>query len=154
MDDNYKSSGQTYDQKTYGHYFGLTPSFLVETKYNNLRPYAKFGFIVALPGATGEQSTSAGTNKAEYSGGIALGYVGAAGLKFGTDKLQFFAELGLTSLSWAPSKVKYTDGSSGQSKEYDLKDETPPSSSTNSARLQQMVPFSNIALNVGVKLEF
>lgn len=153
MDGNHKSSGHTYDQKIYGHYFGLTPSLLVETKYNNLRPYAKFGFIVALPGATGEQSTYAGTDKAEYSGAIALGYVGAAGLNFGTDKFQFFAELGLTSLSWAPSKVKYTDGLSGQSKEYDLKDEDPsPTSNPTSDRLSQMIPFSNIALNVGVKL--
>ncbi|MCK9209706.1 MAG: hypothetical protein M0P61_02595 [Ignavibacteriaceae bacterium] len=154
MDGNYKSSGRTYDQKVYGNYLGIAPSVIVQTKADNVRPYAKFGFVLALPGATEEQSTYSGTQKGEYSGGMALGYTGAAGLNLGTDRMQLFIELALTSLSWAPAKVKYSDAS-GHSIEYDLKDEDPaPSSNPTSVRLSQTIPFSNIALNVGIKVGF
>ena len=143
----------TYDTKVYGSYFGINPSVVVSTKISSIAPYAKFGFILAFPSATMENSEPGFATKYEMSGGMAFGYTGAVGVKFGADKLQFFAELGLTSLSWAPTKVKYTSPSG--STEVDLKDEDPaytPGTTITSQRLSQMIPFSNIGLNVGVRL--
>jgi hypothetical protein len=142
----------TYDNKVYGSYFGINPSVVISAKISSLVPYAKFGVILAFPSATWEETFPTFTDKEEFSGGLAFGYTGAVGVKFGADRLQFFAELGLTSLSWAPTKVKYT--SQNGSTEVDLKDETPaPTSGTiTSQRLSAMIPFSNIGLNVGVRL--
>jgi hypothetical protein len=142
----------TYDNKVYGSYFGINPAVVLSAKIGSVAPYAKFGFILAFPSATWEETYPSYTDKAEYSGGMAFGYTGAVGVKFGADKLQFFAELGLTSLSWAPTKVKYS--SQNSSTEVDLKDETPAytSGTVTSERLSQMIPFSNIGLNVGARL--
>jgi hypothetical protein len=143
----------TYDTKNYGSYFGINPSVVLSTKISSIAPYAKFGFILAFPSATREENETGNATKYEFSGGIAFGYTGAVGVKFGADKVQFFAELGLTSLSWAPTKLKYTTPRG--STEIDLKDETPastPGTTTTSMILPQMMPFSNIGLNVGARL--
>lgn len=102
-----------------GNMVGITPSMVIESGYEKINPYSRFGFLLAFPTFTTEytkefiNSSNADPsfeNQDEiwkYYKGISLGFNSSFGVSFKlTDKINIFSELNIVVLSYAPKKGK------------------------------------------------
>lgn len=91
----------------------------------------------------------------EFTGGSAVGFSGAfGGRKDLSDKVSLYGELALTSLMHKPNKqiVTSSDPSGTQEVTYNIVETTGPNSSPLDIRTFA-IPYSSIALNIGLKFK-
>jgi len=159
--------------------FRFSPVLKINTEGKN-KLYLKTGLIVAV----GEKITVSTDQAAsitypyyfeskntteEFTGGIAIGFTGGAGIEFSLrQNVSLFSELSFIAESWAPSHSKITRYIiNGQDqlpmmtisdKETEYVNEIALNSSNNSSepkkQFKAYFPMSSIALNIGIKFSF
>jgi hypothetical protein len=175
------SGDYTTDYKVSGMMLQVVPAIVITPGLEKLNPYARLGMIVGiLPSITDKTNSTAtysgetlkvthtGDAKIKLSGGVAFGFTAAGGVAFNlSEKLDFFAEIVFNGITYAPSKGKYkewtVDGDDQLAKadtrdkewtfekKYDA-DETIPTTSPDKYP-KMSVNFSNVELNIGIKLK-
>lgn len=170
-----ESGNRTGNDQFSGNTFYLNPSLIVRAGgESKIKPYAKVGMFMGLANSTIHESHSVFVNganqfvridddKFETKGGVAIGLTSALGLDIMmTDRIALFGELTTRLASWAPTSYTATtittdyDNNIAQAPmEYSVSgnfvNETPANySGTNIP--SQVLPFSAVGLNVGVKL--
>jgi hypothetical protein len=174
--DNY-----TWEAKLSGKMLQIVPAIVITPGLEKINPYARVGMIIGiLPSVVFKMNStdiSSGGYKAntvtqEYkyksSGGVALGFTGAAGadIMLG-EKFAFFAELVFNGITYAPSKgelkvwkkdgvdelpdTKTKNKEWTYEKKYNAAEEIPDSS-PNKLR-KESFNFSNVELNIGIKMK-
>jgi hypothetical protein len=158
----------------------IVPAIVITPGLEKLNPYARFGMIVGIMPSITENFSSTVTNmpsfkettlseaKSKLSGGLPLGFTAAAGASLSLgEKLDFFAELVFNGITYAPSKgelKEWTIDGADQlpsattkekewtfEKEFDADAEIPDGSPDKVAKVSYN--FSNVALNIGIKLK-
>jgi len=131
-----------------GSFFAFAPTFVVNAPTSNVKPFVKFGLLVAIPSADFEDVSSTGvTSKATLKDGIDFGLTGGAGVQIPIEgRIYFVAEVNFVSLTWKPSEVEVSSGT--QTYTVKLKDEYTSSDPYTSGPI--FVPFSNVGINVGI----
>ncbi|MFZ4521165.1 MAG: outer membrane beta-barrel protein [Bacteroidales bacterium] len=176
---NYSS---TTDNKLSGMMLQVVPAIVITAGLETLNPYARLGMIIGvMPSVTEKNSststytspalkaTSSSESVMKMSGGVALGFTAAAGAEYQLgEKLGLFAELVYNGITYSPSKGKYKtytldgddilSGATTRDKEwtyekkFDSKEVTPYDSP--SILPKMTLEFSNVELNIGVKVKF
>lgn len=142
-------SGTSVSTNTWsGSFFAFAPTIVVNAPTRNLKPFVKFGLLVAIPSADIEAVSSTGiTSKATFNDGIDFGLTGGAGVQIPINpKIYFVAEVDFVSLTWKPSELEASSGT--QTLTYKLKDDY--NSSDPYTQGPVFVPFSSVGVNVGV----
>jgi opacity protein-like surface antigen len=131
-----------------GSFFAFAPTIVVNAPTRNLKPFVKFGLLVAIPSADLEDVSSTGIqSKATLKDGIDFGLTGGAGVQIPIEgRIYFIAEVDFVSLTWKPSEIEVSSGT--QTYTVKLKDDYNSSDPYTSGPI--FVPFSNVGLNVGV----
>lgn len=182
----YEWDSQTYDRASTmmtARMLRLTPSAVLTIGKKRFRPYMKAGLAIGVlghieyetdrlivresyPVPYGYRSTI--RHVWEFSGGVALGFSGAAGVRFNlNERFTFFAELPIIIQSYAPTEGRLTeyiqDGfdrlptTSASIKEIRFVDELSgeaPIAEVPSEKLTIWHPFSSVGLSVGVQFCF
>jgi hypothetical protein len=141
--------------------FSVTPALTVMTAMGTVKPYSRFGVIIALPGIVldGSSSPISGNSSSKHtlkmtmSGGVALGFNGAFGVLMPMGNLTVFGEVNAVSMGWGPSKWKSENN--GQTIEGNYKTSVKSSNSSsnpNPDQLKPSLPFGNIGVNIGLML--
>jgi len=133
--------------------FFLNPAILLTTDIFGAKPYVKFGLIVGIASGKREETSTefSGTNTETVSGGILLGFNGAAGAFYAIDnKISLFGELCTTSGSWSPTKWEYKPHTGVTTSGAFSKKIT--NSTSNTDELQPSYPFGSLGINVGIML--
>lgn len=150
----------------------ITPAIIIESKFNAINPYIKFGLIVGRGSVIYEADNTyeyGGVRKANMklilSGGLAYGWSASVGSNFSlNDNISLFGEINMINLSYAPTKGKteyytvndgldhsqpnivYVDGpNEWGSKNYTLGE---------NEKIKQNLPFGSLGLNIGLRIAF
>jgi opacity protein-like surface antigen len=136
-----------------GSFFGFTPTFVINAPLEKIKLFAKIGLLIALPTSEIEIVNNSGeTQRATFSSGTDFGLSGGAGVLVPlSSKIDFIAEFVFVSFTWKPNEVEqtYFDGTTETIK---LEDEF--NSNNENTQGPVFIPFSNVGLNVGVKINF
>jgi outer membrane protein W len=153
----------------------INPSVVFATSINKMSPYAKLGLVIGSGTITQNENSVSGVNnsvaKAEYKGGIALGFSSALGVNFAiNDKLSLNTELSLINMQYSPTKASLTVATSNgvdQLPSYTVRDRevefsksiTTGSGTTSSNTVPRQAtsfatPFGSIGINVGIRYSF
>jgi len=148
----------TYEQGTNtstikGSFFGFAPSFVINAPLESVKPFIKFGLLVALPAAEYEYVDSDGdTEKGTFGGGVDFGLTGGAGILVPiSTKINFIAEVNFVSFTWKPTEIEVTEYD-GTIQTIKLEDEWTSNDENTSGPV--FIPFSNVGLNVGIQIGF
>lgn len=154
----------------------FNPSMVISSGLDGINPYAKFGVIIGT-GSFNVNMNSSNTSSSKttvtkettlYNGGLALGITASLGASYKiNDKISFFGELALVSMSYAPTKGEITaytvDGADKLSglktsgKMIDFVDtythnsSITPSDSEPDQQMKQKFQFGSFGLNIGLK---
>ncbi|MDP1623983.1 MAG: outer membrane beta-barrel protein [Bacteroidales bacterium] len=172
---------ETEDWKTSGMMLQIVPAIIITPNLEKINPYARLGMIIGiLPsiitkyertttnGGESLQATEREDYKSKDYGGIAAGFTAAGGASFDLgEKLVFFAELVFNGITYSPSKGKYKtwtidgvdqlpnattrDKEWEYVKKFDANENIPEGSPDKYAKMS--VNFSNVELNIGIKLK-
>ncbi len=155
------TSVATYDLSGTG--FLAVPSLVFLSNLKPVNPYGKFGLIVGFLKSKQEVSSRDPGGTSEYTvdetGGLAIGFAGALGVIVPTGgAVDFFAEVGLHSLTYSPSKAELTKYTfNGQNvlpnvsrPTYDFKESY--TSTTQNVNMAVRRPFSSIGFSAGVRI--
>jgi outer membrane protein W len=182
-DKELKNNGDTYSSTATasGNMLRLTPALRFSVGKDKLKPYMRVGLVIGVGNkiATTFSSTdfnaSNGKTNIDQSemaltGGVSMGFAAGIGVNYMfSDKVGIFAELGIISQAWAPSKSVLTKSTSNgadnlpfmttSQKETDYVSSYTTTSGTfspgtPSVALKQYTPFSSVGINVGVHLAF
>jgi hypothetical protein len=161
-----------------GRMFSVIPAIVISAGLEKVNPYARFGLLIgALPTVyTKYNNDNVTTNPStseevwnHYYGGVALGYAAAGGVSFKISKLiNLFTELQFTHATWSPDHSEITKFTfTGVDKlstltTWDKKVDFVETRSINEPydmsqprkELRVTMPFSTIAINVGVTFKF
>jgi hypothetical protein len=138
-------------------YYSATPGVIIQSgnKENKLRPYARFGLIIA--GSNVQSTTNvegvSGKSVNEYSGGISVGFLGGMGLyKQLNENVKFFAELDVKTITAYPKEKVNTENFTGAPKAPTVRfvDNVSPTGSTTN-QLTFPIPLSSFGLSVGLQ---
>ncbi len=151
----------------------IIPSVVVSVGDGGAKPYAKVGLVLGMAGKiTDDYNRTQGSNVTveteEYTGGMAMGFASAFGVKIGTGKMSFFAELGIIAQSWAPTKsvrTKYTidgvDQLIGKPTSYmetnyvdSYTEPTTINTGSPKEKIKTYNPMSSVGVNVGLNISF
>lgn len=134
-----------------GSFFGFAPTFVINAPLEKIKLFAKIGLLIALPTSEIEIVNISGeTQKATFSSGIDFGLSGGAGVLVPlSSKIDFIAEFVFVSFTWKPNEVEqtYFDGTTET-----IKLEDKFNSNDENTQGPVFIPFSNVGLNVGVKI--
>lgn len=170
-----KSTGTGYleTQTAKGKMIRITPALRVATSGEKIKGYCKFGPVIGVGTKvdveeTGSYSMGGGyssswNNEYNYSGGISVGLMGAAGIEFNlSDMFGIYFELNSISQSWAPKEMEFTEtetnvGPFGVDTEtdagnVDFKDKVDDNDVDK--ELKEFIPFSSVGIKAGIKLTF
>lgn len=160
---NYEGSVKAYQ---------LIPTLRICTTAEKVKLYSKSGVVICIAGNFTEmekytsifQGSTSMTEETirKYTGGISIGFIGAAGGQFKiSEKCSFFSEISFIAQSWAPSKGKTTSyivngqdelaSLSAEEKETEFVSSisgTPPGSGKS---LKTYIPLSSVGINVGIQ---
>jgi outer membrane protein W len=182
-DNELKNNGDTYSSTatTSGNMLRLTPALRFSVGKDKLKPYMRVGLVIGVGNkisttfsSTDFHSSGGYTNTDQsemaVTGGVSMGFAAGVGVKYMfSEKVGIFAELGMISQAWAPSKSVLTKSTTNgvdnlpflttSQKETDYSTSYTTSSNTfspglPSTALKQYTPFSSIGVNVGVHLSF
>lgn len=155
------TSTASYDLSGTG--FLAVPSLVFLSNLKPVNPYGKFGLIVGFLKSKQEVSSRDAGGTSEYTidetGGPAIGFAGALGVIVPTGgAVDFFAEVGLHSLTYSPSKAELTKYTvNGQDRlpsvahpSYDFKESF--TNTTQNVNMAVRRPFSSIGFSAGVRL--
>jgi hypothetical protein len=145
-----------YQEKYSGHMISLEPSVIIKGNSKAIVPYARLGVIAAFPKVSGKYDTdtlhtspNVFALNSEYSGPMAWGFTGGAGLMFPAgNETSFFAEIEFTSLEWSPSKLFQTFPADHVISRTDFTDNG--GSIYGNGAFRKSLPFSSIGVNVGM----
>lgn len=173
---------ESREVKVSGMMLQLVPAIVITPKLEKLNPYARLGMIIGiLPSFTEKISSTQtvtpvskatlATTQIEYkeknNGGIALGFTAAAGVDMNlSDNLSLFGELVYNGITYAPTKGKVktwtvngvdqiaTAVTRDKEWTYEKKIDTDAAIPDGSAdkREKQSFNFSNVLINIGIKL--
>lgn len=156
----------------------IRPTLVISAGMEKVNPYAKFGVLLSSGKiiSTRNSNFTGGTNQEieEFKGGMQLGFQAGLGSEFMvSEKLAFFAELNLNSLSYSPkegeiTKDETTVGSTvtNNLEGADIADiktvfedsfttnTTPTDPKSPSKSLKFSAPFGSVGINVGIKYNF
>lgn len=155
--------------------YTFRPSLVMTTGEGKVKPYLKAGLTIGMIQATSDSRysyTFTGTQNnqeahTEITGGLSFGYHGALGFDFGlSEKVNFFTEVMLTSLSYYPDQREVTsvklngvEQPSQHSKTIYKESITRSSSSplpapgSTTESLQVSIPLSSISINAGIRIK-
>jgi hypothetical protein len=133
-----------------GSLIGLSPAFVVSGELARVKGYARFGIIVGFPEYEVVDTRPNATTTDKYSGGLVFGFQGGLGvlIPLGSN-LSAFGELSLQSGSWSPTKLEQTSGVTTTT--ITLKDAY--NSSEQFVDAQPSIPYGNVGLRVGLKVD-
>jgi opacity protein-like surface antigen len=160
------------DYHYWANQFRINPCLVLATGREKINPYAKFGLVVGIGSIhqTMEDYSSGDIERIaiKSNGGTALGFNSAIGAIFNLkENVNFFAEISLLSLSYAPTKAIMTKdevngvdrlpsmNTSQKEDEYvdsytvDPNNQRP--NSMPSISLKTKMPFSNVGINIGLQ---
>lgn len=153
FEESYQGDYGTFSVTRNGSFFGFAPTFVINAPLEKIKPFAKIGLLIALPASEIEIVNANGdTQTGTFSSGVDFGLTGGAGVLFPINtQVSFIAELVFVSFTWKPSEVEetYYDGTTETIK---LEDEF--TSDDENTQGPVFIPFSNVGLNVGVKINF
>lgn len=182
-DTELKNNGDTYSSTATasGNMLRLTPALRFSVGKDKLKPYMRVGLVIGVGSkivstysSTDFNSSNGKTNidqsEMAVTGGVSMGFAAGIGVNYMfSDKVGIFAELGIISQAWAPSKSVLTKSTSNgadnlpfmttSQKETDYVNSYTTTSGTfspgtPSIQLKQYAPFSSVGINVGVHLAF
>lgn len=182
-DTELKNNGDTYSstKTSSGNMLRLTPALRFSVGKDKLKPYMRVGLVIGVGSkivstysSTDFNASNGKTNidqsEMAITGGISMGFAAGIGVNYMfKDKVGIFAELGIISQAWAPSKSVLTKSTSNgadnlpfmttSQKETDYVNSYTTTSSTfspgtPSTALKMNTPFSSVGINVGVHLAF
>jgi hypothetical protein len=167
--------GGTTEYKLYANMLRFIPAVVIAAGGEGINPYAKFGVVISTGSAKYEWEDNdvvITISKEKYSGGIALGFMGAVGVIFPlNDKLGIFAEINTVNQSYAPKKGELTEASyngkdmlpdlTTSQKEIEFVDKIttefegndPPTSEPTKV-LKQKLPLGSVGIQVGAQIKF
>jgi hypothetical protein len=147
-----QSGTQTSTETANGSFFAFAPTLVITAPSKNVKPFVKFGLLVAIPSAEREYTSSGGYSETDiFSGSVDFGLTGGAGILVPlSPNIHFIAELDFVSLTWKPNEVevKSPDGTIT----YKLEDEWTSSDQFTDGPV--FLPFSNVGLNIGIQIGF
>ena len=182
-DTELKNNGDTYSSiaTASGNMLRLTPALRFSLGKDKLKPYMRVGLVIGVGNkivskysSTNFDVSNGKTNidqsEMAITGGVSMGFAAGIGVNYMfSDKVGIFAELGIISQAWAPSKSVLTSSTSNgadnlqfmttSQKETDYVNSYTTTSGTfspgtPSTQLKQYTPFSSVGINVGVHLAF
>ena len=149
----------------------ITPTIVIATGEGTLCPYAKAGLVIGMIGKTTDKYTDnigsyAYEETRESSGGVAIGFASALGLKIEGGHMSIFGELAMISQSWAPTKNIMTESKykgvdqlasmTTYQKETNYVDSytvtTTPDQNSPRQNTKQYLPMSSFGINIGVRI--
>lgn len=174
-----ESPGSKFEHKLSGSMLQVVPALVLSAGLDKVNPYARLGLIVGIVSSVKEKeySSSSGGVKAtasvseyntKHSGGINLGITGAMGVEMALgEKLGLYAEVVYNGITYSPRKgiikeasvngVDILDKMDTKDKEwtYEKKmDGNEVIPDTEPDKLPKIsLNFSNVALNLGIKLK-
>ena len=174
---NYLTGKQDKDVMTYkGSLISFAPSLVISAGLEKIDPYSKFGVIIGIPSFTEESNSTAQNGNAsssitKYKGGVALGITGALGVRYPfSENFSGFFEVAMNNLNYAPKKSVITESKSNgidmlplmttHDKEteyvdpYEYNSSTTPDESKPTQAAKYKLPFSSLAINLGVCMMF
>lgn len=168
-------TGGTTEYNFYARMLRIIPAIVIAAGGEGINPYAKFGVVVSLGSAKYEMEDNDNGDimilKEKYSGGIALGFMGAVGALFPlNDNMSIFAEINTINQSYAPKKGEITeltvdgddmlpDLTTSQKetefvKEVTYEYEVNPPTSEPTKVLKQKLPLGSVGIVVGARIKF
>jgi opacity protein-like surface antigen len=156
-----------------GNMLRFTPAFVLMLDGESVRPYSKVGLVLGTGKVTSESSStfssSEAKQKVELTGNLAPGFSASVGMLFPlNDRIELFGEFNFISMSYAPQKGKMVEATVGgqdvlenlstSEKEVEFVDSYFISNVSNEDRnsptkdLKQYLPFSNVGLRAGVRI--
>ncbi len=175
----HESSGSKFEDKFSGSMLQVVPALVLSAGLDKINPYARLGLIVGIVSSVKEKgysSSSGGVKETasvsegiiKHSGGINLGVTGAMGVEMALgDKLGLYAEVVYNGITYAPKKGKIKESTVNGVDVLDKMD-TKDKEWTYEKKLDgnEVIPktepdklpktsfnFSNVALNLGIKLK-
>lgn len=174
---NYSDLYRTEDYTLSSKMLRFNPSLLIAYSFENIKPYAKFGFIIGFGSIMYEcngnyvfnSNRSTYEEKLKLNGGIALGLSSGIGAMYElSDNMSFFGELNMVSLSYAPTKREFTEyirngvnqlpnmTTSDKVVEYvdsyTYNSNNPPADTQPRQELKEKLPYGSFGLNVGLRI--
>ena len=170
----YTYTGGTEDYTVSSKMLRIIPSLVIASGFENINPYAKFGFVIGSGSIKYEYNGDDGViwvKKEKLNGGLAFGLNAGVGALFNlSDNMSFFGELNMVNLSYAPTKGEITEATyNGKDKlpnmttreketkfvnSYTYNYQSPPPDSQPRERLKQKFPFGSFGLNFGLRIGF
>jgi hypothetical protein len=174
-------SGSTITEKisVYGWMLQLVPAIILSPGLEKLNPYMKLGAIFGIVPVFYQENKndqnssviySANYVKKKYHGGVAIGFTASAGCEYNlSKKFACYAEVNFNGIDYNPTKsslvayevngINNLESLSTRDRETEFVDSRVISSSSQSGNeplkaIKQSYPFSNVALNIGLKLRF
>jgi opacity protein-like surface antigen len=156
----------------------IRPTLVISAGMEKVNPYAKFGVLLSSGKITATRNNTftggSGQGIEEFKGGMQLGFQAGLGAEFMiTEKLAFFAELNLNSLSYSPKESEITKDETRIGSVVtnnligddviDIKtvyedslttSTTAPNVNEPDKALKFTIPFGSVGLNVGIKYNF
>ena len=153
----------------------IIPSLVINSGYSKVNPHAKIGLIIGVNGKTETSLESiSSTNKVSTvflkDSGTAIGFKTSLGVLYSiNNKFSLLAEANLTSLSYSPTKGRYTKWEENGvdklptinviDKEFEYSESVSTNgvvANTNEPRktFTERLPFSSIGINVGLQYQF
>jgi len=152
----------------------INPSFIIKSKFLNIKPYAKFGAIIGIGQFTTSESkyynevynsSTKYLTTTKFNGGFAFGLTASLGASYSIkESLSAFGELTYTNLAYAPTKSEITTYSrndidklntlniSQKNTEYVNKiTNTNTSGTTPTQKLKESYTYGSIGLNIGLR---
>lgn len=164
--------GGSTEYEFFARMFRIIPAIVVSAGNDGINPYAKFGVVISTGSLKlNTEGTDDGDSfmyKEKYNGGIALGFMGAAGASMPiNDMISIFVEINTINQSYAPKKGELTEATYNgddllpnltiSQKEYEFVKEitydgtTPPTSEPQEV-LKQAVPMGSVGVNFGIEI--
>ena len=182
-DNELKNNGDTYSSTATAsaNMLRLTPALRFSVGKDKLKPYMRVGLVIGVGSKisttfssndfhASNGKTDINESEMAVTGGVSMGFAAGVGVKYMfSEKVGIFAELGMISQAWAPSKSVLTKSTTNgvdnlpflttSQKETDYSSSYTTTSNIfspglPSTALKQYTPFSSVGVNVGVHLSF
>jgi len=163
-----------------GSMVSITPAFIVESGFETVNPYARFGLVIGAMTNVVDEMTETSTvgstttkvfQKTEYKMDLGLGANAAFGLMYNvSESFGIFGECNMNLLNITPKTSEITeftvDGTDRLAdltvsekqyeyeKEYTYDPANPGSTGSPSKSIKMKMPFSSVGANIGVKISF
>lgn len=137
-----------------GNYFSVTPNLIIKAQGEGVKPYVRFGPMIAFAKVTEDRSFTdqpAGRDIFVLSGGVSVGGMAALGVEiFAGDGAVIFAELVSRNLYYHPEKLRNVETFPGEQPDNDKFYKNDPKETDEILAVSKN--FSSLGASVGIKL--